>query len=147
MQISRAVQPWKTWLCGFTAECWVERGEWRVETGDRHLIKVSSWQQQVDPSGKWVQLITKHLPHNSCGSREVGNAKWEADDEPRMGHNFISPPSPIPLQLSVCHSAKFRIVLFLFFQSFAFGHIWSTLAFCCLFLCFFCCALRHKLKT
>lgn len=33
----------------------LENAEWRGEsgeTGDRHLIKVSSWQQQVDPSGK-----------------------------------------------------------------------------------------------
>lgn len=30
----------------------LQNAEGREESGDRHLIKVSSWQQQVDPSGK-----------------------------------------------------------------------------------------------
>lgn len=50
----------------------------------------------------------------------MGNAKWEADDEAGMGHNFSIPsPQLLPLQLSVSHFAEFRIVFFLFFQSFA----------------------------
>lgn len=44
-------------ICKFaTLRSWPKnltlRFDWRVESGDRHLIKVSSWQQQVDPNGK-----------------------------------------------------------------------------------------------